>query len=52
MNEAKESALLPSLVGDLAARGANRLGDVVLPWRWFGRGSAPGRSSGGSNGKD
>ena len=45
MSEAKSSALLPSLVERLAARGVTCIGNVVLPWRWFGRG-------GGRKGED
>jgi hypothetical protein len=42
VTEAKSSALLPSLVEGLAARGASRIGNVVLPWRWFARGGGGG----------
>ena len=47
MSEAKDSALLPSLVEGLAARGVNRLGNVVLPWRWFRKGDGDGGGGGG-----
>lgn len=42
VSEAKESALLPSLLEGLAARGVSKVGNLVLPWRWFG-----GRRGGG-----
>jgi hypothetical protein len=46
VSEAKQNALLPSLVEGLAARGVNRLGDVVLPWRWFRRSGGDGDGDG------
>jgi len=50
--EAKQSELLPSLMGNLAGRATNKIGDAVLPWRWFGVGKGKDEQGKDEQGKD